>query len=195
MLLETNARPDKAIPIENIDFYICPKNATNTIRYCQYIYNGGTKEISDFRNEITSTGAGRGYRLLHLVNGEISYNTERTDSIKVAVVRDPLERFVSALQWINYKHGLSLSLEEASTNIPQDIHFYSQTHYYGSNSSKYDHIISPNEITSLIESITGRDLGSIHKGRNPKPTAYKITKDISNRISTYYREDYNNGYC
>jgi len=60
MLLETNARPDKAIPIENIDFYLCPKCATNTIRYCQYVYSGGTKNISDFRDDDTSTGAIRG---------------------------------------------------------------------------------------------------------------------------------------
>lgn len=195
MLTETNARQNKAIPIGNLDFYICPKNATNTIRYCQYIFNGGTKQIPDFRNEVTSKGAGLGYSLLHLVKGKVEYNIERADSIKVAVVRDPLDRFVSALQWINYKHNLDLTLEEASINVPKDVHFYTQTYFYGSDPTKFDHIISPNEITTLIKNITGKDLGSVHKGRNPNPELYEITKDISNRITTYYRDDFNNGYC
>ena len=195
MLLETNARPDKAIPIENIDFYLCPKCATNTIRYCQYVYNGGTKNISDFRDDNTSTGAIRGYKLLHLQHGEIKYNKERTDSIKVAVVRDPVERFTSSLQWINYKYNLSLTLEQALEQSEKDIHLLTQSHFYGNDSSKYDYIINPNEITSLIKKITGRDLGVVHKGRNPRPISFSISKEISNLISSHYKVDYDNGYC
>lgn len=195
MLIETNARPDKAIPIDKLDFYLCPKCATNTIRYCQYLFNGGVKQISDFRDDVTSTGAMKGYKLLHLLHGEVSYEKEREDSIKVAVVRDPIERFVSSLQWVNYKYNLNMSLEEALEQTDNDIHFFAQSNFYGTDSTKYDHIISPNEITSLIKSVTGKDLGTIHKGRNPKPISFDITKELSFRIADHYRVDYDNGYC
>jgi len=198
MLTETNANKNKAIPVGNLDFYLCPKNATNTIRYCSYLFNGGKKEISDYRNESISTGAMSGYKILQLgnkANSKIEYNNERTDSIKIAVIRDPLDRFISALQWVNYKYKLNLTLEEAVNKVPNDIHFYPQFHYYGEQASKYDHLIYANNITSLIFQLTGKDMGNIHKGKNPKPVAYEITKDIEFKINSLYKKDFDLGYC
>ena len=195
MLIETNARPDKVIPIDNLDFYLCPKNATNTIRYCQYLFNGGTKEIPDFRNEVTSTGAGLGYLLLHLVKGEVTYIPERENSIKIAVVRDPVDRFTSAIRWINFKYDENLTVESALSRSDEDIHLWPQYMFYGEWSKKYDHIIYPEDITSTIKKLTGKDLGDVHKGRNPYPKNFYITSEQTDKICKHYKKDIELGYA
>ena len=184
-----NVKPQKAINIGNLDFYLCPKCGTNTIRYAQYVYNGGTETISDHRDD--------SYSLVSLNRDNVEYIDERATAIKIAVKRDPVERFISALRWHNHKHDLNLSVEDvlSDNTVPeQSPHFIPQSYFYGNNPEKYDHIIYMHEVTNMILTLTGKDVGTIHKGQQ-LAAAITITSQQQKLIKNHYAVDYENGYC
>ena len=49
---QTNVQPYKALQIGPIDFYLCPKCATNTLRYASYKYNhlDSSLVLPEYRN-------------------------------------------------------------------------------------------------------------------------------------------------
>ena len=186
----TTVELDKAIQIGPIDFYLCPKCATNTIRYASYIHNTGDKknELSEYRED-------GGDDFLKLKNKEISYLKERSDSIKVVVIRDPVERFVSAHAWHNYRYEISIEIEEfiGDMKIPNDIHFYPQTEFYG-DPTKYDLMIRPNQIVDLLKEHGLADYDDLHYGKTRMEYA-KLTDSQIDKVKDMYEVDYKNGYC
>ena len=195
----TTVELDKAIQIGPIDFYLCPKCATNTLRYASYAHNTGDKrEISEYRED-------GGDSFLKLKNKKISYLKERSDSIKVAVIRDPVERFVSAHAWHNYKYfsaraarlkrKFSIEIEEfiGDMKIPNDIHFYPQTEFYG-DPTKYDLMIRPNQIVDLLKEHGLADYDDLHYGKTRIEYA-KLTDSQIDIVKDMYEVDYKNGYC
>ena len=184
-----NVKPQKAINIGNLDFYLCPKCGTNTIRYAQYVYNGGTETISDHRDD--------SYSLISLNKNNVEYIDERDSAIKIAVKRDPVERFISALRWHNHKHDVNLSVEDVfadNTAHNMSPHFIPQSHFYGNNPEKYDHIIYIHEVTNMILTATGKDVGTIHKGQQLAPVI-TLTDEEKERVKNHYVVDYEAGYC
>jgi hypothetical protein len=194
---QANVRVNKTIQIGNLDFYLCPKCATNTIRYAKYKYDGGEQEVSDFRSVDNS------YDILKIGDSSIlGYAPERKDSIKVAVKKDPLERFISSLAWFNYKYEYNETVDSVINGLQKaindntylsDIHFWTQSYFYG-DPEKLDYIIYPSEITNLIKTNTGVDLGEIHKGQTLLPYV-DLTDNQKEQLKEMYRSDYENGYC
>ena len=186
----TTVELDKAIQIGPIDFYLCPKCATNTIRYASYIHNTGDKknELSEYRED-------GGDSFLKLKNKKISYLKERSDSIKVVVIRDPVERFVSAHAWHNYRFGTNYEVEEfiGDMKIPNDIHFYPQTEFYG-DPTKYDLMIRPDQIVDLLKQHGLADYDDLHYGKT-KMEYVKLTNSQTDTVKDMYEADYKNGYC
>lgn len=182
----TNCRPSKSVQIENLDFLLAPKCATNTIRYASYIYNDGSETVNDIRDD--------SYDVLRLGNKSvIPYLEHRSDALKIAVKRDPVERFISALSWYNGKYYHSVSVDECIEQIPDDIHFWPQTCFYGS-PSQLNRIITADTISTLIKNITGKDLGVIHKGKSEYPRPVLTDSQIAS-VKEMYTADYENGYC
>ena len=180
-----NLDPKKTIKVGNIDFYLAPKCGTNTIRYAAYLYEGGKKIVNDVRDAT--------YNILALKGGDVPYTSERRDSIKIVIKRDPVGRFQSALRWYNTKYDQNLSVEDAIENTPDDPHFYSQTHFYG-NPSKYDRIIHMSQINDIIVEYTGKSFGKIHKGMQTADQL-DLSPEQIDMIEEMYMEDYDNGYC
>ena len=181
----TVIRPYKAVQIENLDFYLAPKCATNTIRYMSYLYNGGEESVSDNRDDT--------YDKLKMIGTNVTYDNERKDSIKICVKRDPIDRFISSLVWYNRKRNLNESIKNVIESVPDDIHFWPQTCFYG-DPKKYDHIITMDKIISLINTLLGSDYSEVNKGQNPgeRPT---LTSIQLSAVKEMYRADYENGYC
>lgn len=187
---QTNVQPYKALQIGPIDFYLCPKCATNTLRYASYKYNhlDSSLVLPEYRK------GSNDYDMLKLTSSEIKYQKERSDSIKVAVCRDPVERFESAVAWYNFRNKSmpNVSINMVLQKIPFDIHFYPQTEFYG-DPTKYDLIIRPDKIRSTIRENAGVDFGNLHVGKNPND--YEKANDEQVKIiKEIYEEDYMNGY-
>ena len=197
---QTNVQPYKALQIGPIDFYLCPKCATNTLRYASYKYNhlDSSLVLPEYRK------GSNDYDMLKLTNSEITYQKERSNSIKVAVCRDPVERFESAVAWYNFRNksmpnvnvyhrdDKHRDINMVLQKIPFDIHFYPQTEFYG-DPTKYDLIIRPDKIRSTIRENAGVDFGNLHVGKNPND--YEKANDEQVKIiKEIYKEDYMNGY-
>jgi len=190
-----NLKTYKALQIGNIDIYLCPKCGTNSARYASYKFNNGELEVPNIR-DLTSLD----YDVLKMGPSSIlNYKEERSDSIKVAIKRDPLERFISALAWYNYKYGdIKKTVQKETVDLallktPNDIHFFPQSAFYGDDISKYDHVIYPSELRNLILEITSVDLGPLHKGQTT--LEYEVpTEEQITMIKKLYQMDYENGY-
>lgn len=190
-----NVKPNKAIQMGNLDIYLCPKCATNTVRYASYKFDGGDQDIPDVRDLTKSD-----YNILSMGPDSIlNYKEERSDSIKVAIKRDPVKRFVSALAWYNYKYGdIEKTVEKETVDLallktPDDIHFFPQTIFYGDDPSKYDHIIYIDDLRNLIYKETQVDVGIIHKGK--ADLVYEtLSEEQKIKVMKLYKMDYDNGY-
>ena len=190
-----NVKTYKALQIGNIDIYLCPKCGTNSARYASYKFNNGELEVPNIR-DLTSLD----YDVLKMgPSSVLNYKEERSDSIKVAIKRDPVKRFVSSLAWYNYKYGdIKKTVEKETIDLallktPDDIHFFPQSAFYGDDISKYDHVIYPSELRNLILEITSVDLGPLHKGQTTLEYEVPTEKQIT-MIKKLYQMDYENGY-
>ena len=190
-----NLKTYKALQIGNIDIYLCPKCGTNSARYASYKFNNGELELPNIRDLTRSD-----YDVLRMgPSSVLNYKEERSDSIKVAIKRDPLERFISAFSWYNHKYGdiqkiiIKKSLDDTIISPPDDVHYLPQSAFYGDDISKYDHVIYPSELRNLILEITSVDLGSLHKGQTT--LEYEVpTEEQIIMIKKLYQMDYENGY-
>lgn len=190
-----NLKTYKALQIGNIDIYLCPKCGTNSARYASYKFNNGELEVPNIRDLTRSD-----YDVLKMGPFSVlNYKEERSDSIKVAIKRDPLERFISAFSWYNHKYGdiqkiiTKKSLDDTIMSIPDDVHYLPQSAFYGNDISKYDHVIYSSELRNLILEITSVDLGPLHKGQTT--LEYEVpTEEQIIKIKNLYKMDYENGY-
>lgn len=190
-----NLKTYKALQIGNIDIYLCPKCGTNSARYASYKFNNGELEVPNVR-DLTRLD----YDVLKMGPSSIlNYKKERSDSIKVVIKRNPVERFISALAWYNYKYGdIKKTVQKETVDLvllktPNDIHFFPQSAFYGDDISKYDHVIYPSELRNLILEITSVDLGPLHKGQTT--LEYEVpTEEQITMIKKLYHMDYENGY-
>ena len=182
-----NVRPWKTLQVGDLDIYLSPKCATNTLRYIAYLHAGGKEEVSDIRDST--------YDVLKLTSSSIlTYASERKNAKKLCVKRDPVERVLSALVWYNWKYNQKETIDTILEMIPDDIHFWPQTCFYG-DPQKYDYIVNLNEIISTINNHLNTSYSlDIHKGQTEliKPT---LDDDQRTKLKHLYKVDYENGYC
>jgi len=193
--LDHNLKTYKSLQIGDIDIYLCPKCGTNSARYASYKFIEDNIEVPDIRDLTKSD-----YDILKMGPESIlNYKEERPNAIKVAIKRDPVERFVSAYTWYNHKYGdikksiIKKSIDDTIDNLPDDIHYLPQSHFYGNDISKYDHVIYPHELQNLIKDITSTDLGVLHKGQTGF-TYETLTEEQIVKVKELYKIDYDNGY-
>ena len=93
-------------------------------------------------------------------------------------------------------YDVSMSgLEEfiGDMKIPDDIHFYPQTEFYG-DPTKYDLMIRPNQIVDLLKQHGLADYDDLHYGKTRMEYA-KLTDSQIDIVKDMYEVDYKNGYC
>lgn len=146
----------------------------------------------------------------------------RQESTRVAISRDPLKRFMSALEWMhtrNLQHDFkdyplrikrkinwrSLSLDEAIDGVTshklQDLHFAPQYWFYGPK-TQYDRIYDISELYLLGEEILSKVENhnyNVHTITNKTaikhyPKAEDLTEAQKQKIYKFYEIDYKEGW-
>lgn len=197
----------------NIDVRICPKNGMSSLKeaYRRLKGNHATKEglIYGNYNERYNNVRREGY------TSELPF---RKGSFRIAVRRDPIDRFKSACKFILQerayfiRHGRAGDLPEISDILDDVIdsvyngtvknnHFYTQTWYMGK-PEDYDmvvHISELNRVLALIEEACGRTPGSLSKLHENK-THLKLYSDAISpeqldKLYDLYAKDFKNGWC
>lgn len=192
----------------NVDVRLCPKNGMSTLKELQRLYRGVDNHV------------GRVDRLTKVrTHGDQFDIPFRKGSFRIAVRRDPVDRFLSACEYIvanQAKHiaqgridelpTLSHEMEEVITSIENGIiknnHFYTQSWYMGK-PEDYDMIVHINELDRLLRFINiSSDLGftkdetSIHDNKTVLKMYNSYVSDSQrDRIKELYKKDYLNGWC
>lgn len=192
----------------NVDVRLCPKNGMSTIKELFRRHKGHTEYV------------GRSYRYDAVKReGDQLDLPFRKNSYRIAIRRDPVDRFKSACEYIlqnranHIKNGrgndlpeIELELEAVISRMEmstlQNNHFYTQSWYLGQ-PADYDMVFNINEMGKLISFLNEScELGfhdNIHK-LQMNETKLKMYNDAITpiqmlRIKKLYAKDYNNGWC
>ena len=133
-------------------------------------------------------------------------NPTHDQTIRFCIVRDPIERFVSAFtnrilfhKKPNVEISISTFIENMDDLLEQKIyanakiHFRTQTHYIGKDTGIYTHIFSINEINKLknmLEVHTNICLPDIHLQKSGKCVKPTLTNEEKCVIKKKYHLDY-----
>lgn len=199
----------------NIDVRICPKNAMSTMKKAMRIYRG--RDGKDTRDSEGRIVANYKWRYYHVRKFSDQFDMPfRKNSLRIAIKRDPLDRFRSACEFIKREHDYFESknrvLPELSDHIDDVIndlvdgklknnHFYTQTWYMGV-VEDYDMIFHIDETHKLLAflknacKIEDEVFVSIHANKtNDKLYNDMLTSEQEDRIRELYYKDYKNGWC
>jgi hypothetical protein len=126
--------------------------------------------------------------------------------IRFCVVRDPVERFISAFTnriLFHKKPNVDISITEFIDNMDElleqklyadaKLHFTTQTKYIGEDPSLYTHIFDISELEnlkSLLESHTGIVLPDLHLQKSGSVQKPCLTEQQIKHIKKRYSEDY-----
>jgi len=192
----------------NVDVRLCPKNAMSTLKEVFRIHKGHDQYV------------GRSYRYKRVKEQGDQFDLPfRKNSFRIAVRRDPVDRFKSACEYIlqnradHIKMGrgndlpeISVELEEVISKIEEGTlknnHFYTQSWYMGK-PSDYDMVVHIDEMPRLLAFLNeacelGFDDG-VTRVRQNATTMKMYNSAISpmqlKRIKTLYEKDYRNGWC
>lgn len=196
----------------NIDIRICPKNGMSTFKEAY-------RKINGIRNEEGLMYGNYNERYENVrKHGYTSDLPFRRKSFRIAVRRDPFDRFKSACKFILQerayflRHGRPNDLPEISETLDEVIdaiyngtiknnHFYTQTWYMG-HPDDYDMVVHINEIPSalaFIESSCGLAKGTlydIHENKTHlKLNNSALSEEQMNKLHDLYVKDYENGWC
>ena len=153
--------------------------------------------------------------------GDILDPPFRKNSIRFAIKRDPVKRFLSCVDHLNRQYhvknasirpypakGFS-SLEEAITAIEKgnvmNWHFLTQTYFYG-DKNKYNYVYDLTDmdqaISHMLEIINPpwsenkkNQIINLRENKSIKGLSLEVTHDIIERIKILYRIDYESGWC
>lgn len=197
----------------NVDVRICPKNGMSTIKEAYRKVKGTDfmKHGLVYGNYVDRYTNVR----LHGYTSELPF---RKGSFRIAVKRDPIDRFKSACKFILQerayfiRHGRANDLPEISEVLDDVIdavynstiknnHFYTQTWYMGK-PEDYDmvvHISELNRVLAFIEETCERAPGSLTKLHENK-THLKLHSDAISpeqleKLHDLYAKDFKNGWC
>lgn len=209
---------------DDIDVRVCPKNGYSSIKVF-------------FNSMMDSPFAGHFVKEASAVVYQgITYNRLRVlavarcanymclpfrkNSFRIAVKRDPVKRFISAVNYmkgigdldedyktsplgsevLNYKE---LSMEEIVSGVEDgsinNLHFVPQTYYHG-RTDEYDKIYSLENLDDLLLFLVNYKPTKyvyekrIHSNRSTNHVG-DISADLEKRIKKLYEEDYDNGWC
>lgn len=188
----------------NIDVRICPKNGMSTLKEAHRKALNMTKDaMTDYRNEHVRKFS------------DFTDIPFRKNSFRVAVRRDPIDRFKSACEYIQYnrikflrkgrvlpKIALEVNqvISDLGDGVYRDSHFYSQTYYMGT-PAQYDMIVHIDELPKLLTFLQDacnieRDITNIHSNK----TTHKLYNDAIDpermfQLRNFYLKDYTNGWC
>ena len=188
----------------NIDVRMCPKNGMSTLKEAY-------RRVKDLRTDES---------LSSRVNN-VSMKCDMFDipfrkgSYRIAVRRDPIDRFKSACEFImdarSYyiKEGkflpeIGLELDQVIDDLEQgkyrDNHFYTQTYYMGI-PQDFDMVYHIDELPKLLAFLqdateTDRDLTGLHENKT-KLKLYNgaIDPEHMTKLRNFYLKDYINGWC
>jgi len=189
----------------NIDVRMCPKNGMSTLKEA-------------YRRVC-------GHRLAEPLTERIINVSKKCDmfdipfrkgSYRIAVRRDPIDRFKSACEFImdsrayyikmgKFLPDIALELDQVIDDLEQgkyrDNHFYTQTYYMGL-PQDYDMVYHIDELPNLLAFLqdateTDRDdLISLHENKT-KLKLYNgaIDPEHMTKLRNFYLKDYINGWC
>ena len=191
----------------NIDVRLCPKNGMSSLKEVFRLYKGHKEYV------------GRSYRYNRVKEEGSQFDLPfRKNSFRIAVRRDPLDRFKSACEYImrerveHIKQGrtdlpeISLDIEDVIQSLEigslRNNHFYTQTWYMG-NPGDYDMVVHIDELDKLINFIDEAcelNLPSEQldiKMNQSKLKLYNdgLTRIQQLRVKKLYEKDYKNGWC
>jgi hypothetical protein len=151
--------------------------------------------------------------------GDITDIPYRKNSIRFAVKRDPVKRFLSAVNYLqeqkinnicdrDYPRNGFSSLENVVSAMERDtlynFHLIPQTFFYGEDKEKYHHIYDLNNLDECFlhikdlcrsKKLDKYPVDKVHKNISNKTLSLEITDDLIKRIQTLYKIDYDNGWC
>jgi len=174
---------------DQLGWGIIPKNASSSIRHMIYQYLVDSKVDMNDHECISS----QKIKSLH--------KEKRTSSIKFAIKRDPVERFISSYSDIVYRRNIEMSIEDCLkiTEISEKnnkIHFISQYKLAG-DINDYDYIFTIDQlddVANLIYQYTNF-LPKVPWIKNHKDTKQLIlTSSQEKIIAGHYKDDYDNGW-
>jgi len=180
--------------VEKIDIRICPKNGLSTIKDAHMLVRAKNLNATD--------------RLIDIETHADRINPPfRKGSIRIAITRDPVERFLSAIRWLHANHPFTYDIDETiellqSGKMVYEPHFFSQSYYLGER-REYDAIYSIDSMRDLLSKLYhnhgrldnyGAFVG-LHSNRTSQFKMFSaITEQQRNNIEELYSIDYQRGW-
>jgi hypothetical protein len=197
----------------NVDLRICPKNGFTSSKLLYYSTHGKQK-VRDFK---WKKGGPENWRAKQFWDaGDTLDPPFRKGSIRFAVKRDPVKRFLSCIDHLqgetivqcsdrDYPHFKSL--EDAVSAMERgevmNWHLMSQTYYMG-RPEQYDYVYDLSQLNFMFEHIyslinkpvidTDHPPEKIHQNKSTPTLSREVTSDIVLRIRKLYSVDYENGW-
>jgi hypothetical protein len=192
----------------NIDVRMCPKNGMSTLKELHRLQRGVREYIGriDRLNKVRKEGD----------QFDIPF---RKGSYRIAVRRDPVDRFKSACEYIVANHAryiregrvgelpsldaeLDVVLDNIEDGTIKNNHFYTQSWYLGK-PSDYDMVVHIDELTQLMVflneaaelNLSPNQLNIWDNKTTLKMYGDSVTIMQRRRIKKLYRRDYENGWC
>lgn len=188
----------------NIDVRICPKNGMSSVKEALR------------RSSNSRTVQGLVDRVLSVKKHADQFDLPfRKGSYRIAIRRDPIDRFKSACEFIQsarafyIKNGrdlpdISLEIDRVIDDMEQGLvknsHFYTQSWYMG-HPDDYDMVYHIDEMPKLLDFLQEactieRDISELHENR----TTMKLYNDAISpehlvKLRNFYLKDYKNGWC
>lgn len=203
---------------DDIDIRLCLKNAYTTLRYAWCACYDVEYVLSNPPNISTPTAQDR-YKFA-MRHQDIWDQPFRRGSYRIAVKRDPVQRFISTVSYLdsvkvepnflNYKKSYIDLTEVNKDDVDsvldafdqqklRDEHFFSQTYFMG-NPDQYDKIYDITEVNELLSWLTkkckpGAPITNVWKNKT-KNTDKRITLTDAQqlRVIKLYAKDYANGW-
>lgn len=206
----------------DVDIRVCLKNAYTTVRTAWTIlnHNDWFNRRRAVTNKIDHFGCGgqdERYRFA-MSKQDIWDQPFRRGSYRIAIKRDPLERFKSTVSYLtsvklheNYERhkkpyidltyvnedDIDFVLDAFDKSLLRDEHFFSQTYFMGS-VKNYDKIYDISEVGELLDFLQYKfapefDLRQLHQNKSDR-AKIQLTSEQELRIIKMYSKDYANGW-
>ena len=188
----------------NIDVRMCPKNGMSTLKEAYRRVMGHTSDET-LESRVKNVS-------LKCDMFDIPF---RKGSYRIAVRRDPIDRFKSACEYImalrsyyikkgKFLPDIAIELDQVIDDLEQgkysDNHFYTQTYYMGL-PQDYDMVYHIDELPKLLAFLQDateceREITNIHENKT-KLKLYNgaIDPEHMTKLRNFYLKDYINGWC
>lgn len=205
----------------DIDVRLCLKNAYTTLRTAwSAIYDVNSYDLY-IKNEKLAVGPGSLDRYHWAMQKQDLWDQPfRRGSYRIAIKRDPVQRFISAVSYLdkvklepnylglkkNYinlenvnKNDIDSVLDAFDKQILRDEHFFSQTYFMG-HPNDYDKVYDITEVPELLSFLTkkcipARDIKNLWLNKTKgTDSSVTLTKEQEMRIIKLYAKDYANGW-